>query len=54
MDKTPKLNITDNQPDDSNNILINHKVTFTNFEWDYIKATTTNALPTCRNCHTAT
>lgn len=29
-------------------------VTFANFEWDFIKATSSASLPTCRNCHTAT
>ena len=29
-------------------------VTFANYEWEHIRATSSNQLPTCRNCHTAT
>ena len=56
MDATPpKSNITDNGPDDSKIFILLHSlVTFANYEWDYIKASTINSLPTCRNCHTAT
>lgn len=29
-------------------------VTFANYEWEHIRATSSTTLPTCRNCHTAT